>query len=172
MASSASSSESSLASSSSSGTFNTAEKQNQESLQRSRARTVQQRREEVSDASGGEEVAAAFKVPEPKTRGQKRKSEDAQEHHDQWWLQGVTKTDDELPETHTGDSPRAMSTRSSLAEFNADSLVEADKRKVQWAEQVHRSATHVCEAVALAMALMLFLHARLPRGVCVCECFG
>ena len=37
----------------------------------------------------------------------------------------------ELQETHTGDSPRAMSTRSSLAVFNADSLVEADKRKVQ-----------------------------------------
>jgi hypothetical protein len=77
----------------------------------------------------GEEAAAAeFKVPEPKTRGQKRKSEDAQEHHDQWWLRGVTETDDEPPETYTGDSPRAMSTRSSLAVFNADSLVEANKR--------------------------------------------
>ena len=51
--------------------------------------------------------------------------------HEQWWLRGVTKTDDELPETHTGDSPRAMSTRSSLAVFDADSLVEADKREVQ-----------------------------------------
>jgi hypothetical protein len=60
--------------------FNTAEERYRASLQQPRARTAQQRRvTEVSDASGGEEVAAAeFKVPEPKTRGQKRKSEDAQ----------------------------------------------------------------------------------------------
>ena len=121
---------SSASSSASSGTLNTVEEKFKASLERSRARTVQQRRDtQVSDASGGEEAAAAeFKVPEPKTRGQKRKSEDAQEHHDQWWLRGVTETDDEPQETHTGDSPRAMSTRSSLAVFDADSLVEADKR--------------------------------------------
>jgi hypothetical protein len=114
--------------------FNTVEERYRASLQQPRARTQQRRVTEVSDASGGEEVAAAeFKVPEPKTRGQKRKSEDAQEHHDQWWLRGVTETDDAPQETHTGDSPRAMSTRSSLAVFNADEIVHLEK--TSWAQQ-------------------------------------
>jgi hypothetical protein len=43
-------------------------------------------------------------------------------------MRDVAEADDEPPETHTGDSPRAMSTRSSMAVFDADSLVEADKR--------------------------------------------
>ena len=73
------------------------------------ARTVQRRRDEVSDTNCGEEVAAAeFKVPEPKTRGQKRKSQEAEEHHDQWWLRGGVEADDEPSETHTGDSLAAM----------------------------------------------------------------
>jgi hypothetical protein len=115
--------------------FNTVEERYRASLQQPRARTQQRRVTEVSDASGGEEVAAAeFKVPEPKTRGQKRKSEDAQEHREQWWLRGVAETDDEPQETHTGDSPRAMSTRSSLAVFNADEVVNMEK--TTWPEQV------------------------------------
>ena len=79
-------------------------------------------------------AAAEFKVPEPKTRGQKRKSEDAQEHREQWWLRGVTETDDEPQETHTGDSPRAMSTRSSTASaWNAEEIVEDEK--LSWPEE-------------------------------------
>jgi hypothetical protein len=77
---------------------------------------------------GGSSVAAAmFQVPEPKTRGQKRNFEEVQEHHDQWWLRGVAEADDEPSETHTGDSLWAMSTRSSLAVFDVDSLVESNK---------------------------------------------
>ena len=82
----------------------------------------------------GEEAAAAeFKVPEPKTRGQKRKSEDAQEHHDQWWLRGGAQADDEPLETHTGDSPRAMSTRSNMSAWNAERVVQLEK--LSWPEQ-------------------------------------
>ena len=67
------------------------------------AKTYTEKPTEVSDASGGSSVAAAvFQVPEPKTRGQKRKSQEAEEHHEQWWLRGVTKTDDELPEVIVG----------------------------------------------------------------------
>ena len=122
-------------SSASGGSLNTAEERHHASLQRPRARTAQQRRvAEVSDASGGEEVAAAeFKVPEPKTRGQKRSFEDAQEHHDQWWLRGGAQADDEPLETHTGDSPRAMSTRSNMSAWNAERVVQLEK--LSWPEQ-------------------------------------
>jgi hypothetical protein len=85
------------------------------------------------------EVAAAeFKVPEPKTRGQKRRFEDAQERREQWWLRGVTETDDEPQETHTGDESLAMSTRSNAASaWNADNIVEAEKRSWPEQDQLH-----------------------------------
>ena len=55
---------SSASSSASSGSFNTVEEKFEASLERPRARTVQRRRDEVSDTNCGEEVAAAeFKVP-------------------------------------------------------------------------------------------------------------
>eukprot|EP01046_Picozoa_sp_COSAG06_P041329 COSAG06_NODE_5117_length_3711_cov_2.387320_1_plen_168_part_00 len=102
----------------------------------------------MSDASGGEEVAAAeFKVPEPKTRGQKRRFEDAQEHHDQWWLRGVTETDDEPQETHTGDESLAMSTRSNTASaWDAEEIVTLEKRSWQEQDQLHSAGMGMIHA--------------------------
>jgi hypothetical protein len=106
---------SSVVTGSSGDSLNTVEQQNQARLSRPRARTVQ--------AARPQPAAAA-----PRTRGQKRSADEASVYEDPWWQHVPSKVDyGSDNETSTGNSPRAPSTRSSLAVWDADEAVQRDK---------------------------------------------
>ena len=110
--------------------FNTAEERYRASLQQPRARTVQAARPKPAAA-------------EPRTRGQKRSADEAQEYEDPWW-QRVSNVDSGSDnETSTGNSPRAPSTRSSLLVWDADAAVQEGKRaNVNAISSIRRRAMH------------------------------